>query len=244
MLLLLQANVSAQHAEDGDHRFMIHPAFVKTSDFSTGISSIHLNIIKGKYKEASRSIRNLQKGNRSAKENAALLCYEANIAYNESQYEHSIDLCEKVISSLNQKSAEREARDGMVMSLFVFDPTKEEVHFALENHRFFLIRENECSEIKGDRFPIGAYGDEHISFHVHALSLKKGDKLISFTDGVTDQFGGPKHKKFGIAQMRTIIEQDKSQSVEFICQKIRKSLDKWSEDQEQTDDITLIGMEI
>ena len=47
-------------------------------------------------------------------------------------------------------------------------------------------------ELKGNRFSIGGQQTEdetHLSLHLRKLD--KGDVIYLFSDGITDQFGGP-----------------------------------------------------
>ena len=65
-----------------------------------------------------------------------------------------------------------------------------------------------------------------------------------FSDGYIDQFGGEKNKKFLIRRFKEMIIEMKhtpmSQQRDFLHQKF----DLWKNDQEQVDDVLVIGIEI
>ena len=155
-------------------------------------------------------------------------------------------LREKVISSLRQKGEEGEQKDGMDMTICVF--SNKEMTFATANHVFYHVRktqtESVVTEYKGDRHPVGIFGDELLPFHEFTISLEKGDRIYTFTDGYPDQFGGPKGKKLKYQQMKNLITTNQAISLEAQGQLLSSFFQQWKGDLEQTDDVTVIGLEV
>ena len=107
---------------------------------------------------------------------------------------------------LNQHLEQATVMDGMDIALLAINYTKSTMEFAGANNPVWLIRDNEFIEIKGDKFPIGAYlGNELQKFTHHEWELQKGDYIYIFTDGYADQFGGPKGKKFKYRQLEELL---------------------------------------
>lgn len=102
-------------------------------------------------------------------------------------------------------------------------------------------------EIKGDRKPVGKMDDDEIPWKSHNIEVKKGDVIYMSTDGIANQFGGPEGKKFKWGQLRELIIS--MQNDDFLSQNdtIQKRIEEWlnqNEDQEQMDDMCLIGIRI
>jgi serine phosphatase RsbU (regulator of sigma subunit) len=69
-----------------------------------------------------------------------------------------------------------------------------------------------------------------------------------FTDGVADQFGGPKGKKFKYKQLQQLLIDNNKLSMKDQREAIHKSLEEWmnfdGRGYEQTDDMLLIGFRV
>jgi len=77
------------------------------------------------------------------------------------------------------------------------------------------------------------------------VPLKTGDRVYIFSDGYIDQFGGEKNKKFLGKQFRDIIMELISTPMTDQRQVFSTTIDKWKgTNNEQTDDILVIGIEI
>jgi len=152
-------------------------------------------------------------------------------------------LREKVITSLRQKGGEGEQKDGMDMTLLVFDKTNSILSFALANQCFYHISGSQVNELKGDRFPVGIFGDEPKPFTNYQLSIQPGDRIYTFSDGYPDQFGGPKGKKFKYQQLKEQIISLQDRSLPEQGKALIAVFDAWKGELEQIDDVTLVGIE-
>ena len=100
-------------------------------------------------------------------------------------------------------------------------------------------------EIKPDKQPIGyeSYREPE-PFTTHKLTLKKGDMLYIFSDGIQDQFGGKRGKKFGPKRLRNLLESVYEKSVAEQEKLVEQAIEDWKGDLEQVDDIVLIGLRV
>lgn len=108
ILFFLLAFQSWSKEVRAEQRFMIDPLFKTEEDFRKKLISIDDNILSGNYSQAKQIIQGLHKTKLSPVKESALLCYEATIAYNESDFKRSIELCSKSLSIQN-KLPERNA---------------------------------------------------------------------------------------------------------------------------------------
>lgn len=134
-------------------------------------------------------------------------------------------------------------RDGMDIALCVIDKTNRELEFAGAFRPIYLIRDNKIEEIRGDRFSVGmmeeSMGKEAIS--KRRFKLRDDDMVYLFTDGYADQFGGPDGKKFKYRRFRHLLLNIHQLPLEQQRMYLNKSLEDWQGDQEQVDDILIVG---
>lgn len=153
-------------------------------------------------------------------------------------------LRKNLIIALHQTGREDETKDGMDMSLCVYDPEELTLQYAGAYNPLFVIRDGILQEIKGDRMPIGVYYKKEEPYTNHKLNLKKNDTFYLFTDGFVDQFGGAKDKKYKLIRFRELLL--RIQDEEMIQQKriIAKEFQKWKGDNIQVDDVLIVGVRI
>ena len=113
------------------------------------------------------------------------------------------------------------------------------------------MRDGNITEIDGDKQPIGAYTKEARLFKNNRVELQSGDCVYVFTDGIPDQFGGPKGKKFKYKQLKELLKTHSRKPMKEQKIEIVKTIDDWMTypipgggTYEQTDDILMIGVRI
>ncbi|GIV25317.1 MAG: hypothetical protein KatS3mg026_1009 [Bacteroidia bacterium] len=111
----------------------------------------------------------------------------------------------------------------------------------------WLIRQGELLEYKTDKQPIGGEKlTEDVEFQIFTLELEPEDRIYLFTDGITDQFGGPQEKRFGTPRLRqTLLEIWAEPSM--VKQRAlfnNRWKREWMGDLPPTDDATLVGLRI
>lgn len=106
------------------------------------------------------------------------------------------------------------------------------------NHDLWLLRNGEIIEYDGTKRPIGK-SHTNTGFEEHKLTIHPKDKLILFTDGITDQFGGPSGKKFKKSGLRSALFESKEHDPEATAIHLSRALMDWMGEQEQIDDMTI-----
>jgi CheY-like chemotaxis protein len=148
----------------------------------------------------------------------------------------------KVIESLNQGKSNI-LRDGIDMAILCIDLNTLEAEFAGANSPMYLVRNNELKKIKCNRMPV-AISDRMDSFEDIKIQLVKGDKIYMFSDGYTDQFGGPKHKKFKHKAFRQLILENCNKNMAEQKTVYHEAIKAWRGTNEQVDDILVLGVKI
>lgn len=150
-----------------------------------------------------------------------------------------------VITTLNENKNDSSIKDGMDMSLCVFDFKNHKAEFAGANNPLVVVRNNEIIRYKADRFPIGVFdGQRPQKFRNNEIGILEGDCFYLFSDGFADQFGGPDNKKFMNRRFEELLREISGLPVEMQKKALSEALTAWMGENEQIDDILVIGIKI
>ncbi|MBK9672092.1 MAG: tetratricopeptide repeat protein [Bacteroidetes bacterium] len=149
-------------------------------------------------------------------------------------------LREEVIKALKQTGAIGESRDGMDIAICCIENKK--LQFAGANNPLIFIRNNQLTEYKGDKQPIGIYSGTPKPFTNHEIDLQTGDCIYLYSDGYADQFGGHQNKKFKYAQLKELLTTIVQLPMERQREKLQLNFEAWKSDNEQVDDVLVIGI--
>lgn len=147
--------------------------------------------------------------------------------------------------SLHQSYGESTVRDGMDVTLIAIHKHSNEVLFAGANNPIYHITNGELHQIKGDKFPVGAFIEDKIQkFTTKRFTVEKGDSIFLFSDGFADQFGGPRGKKYKYAQFQEKLIANYNSPLSQQYNTMKKEFLDWKGSHEQVDDVLLIGIKI
>jgi phosphoserine phosphatase RsbU/P len=148
-----------------------------------------------------------------------------------------------VIHTLNENTGETSIKDGMDMTLCVFDFKKSKLDFAGANNPIVQVRNKKLIKHKGNRFPIGAFVDNQPQvFTGSEIELNEGDMIYMFSDGYADQFGGPENKKFFTRRFEQLLADISVYPVAEQKEILKNTLYDWMGQNSQVDDILVIGI--
>jgi serine phosphatase RsbU (regulator of sigma subunit) len=166
-----------------------------------------------------------------------------NEAVNERNILAPNEICGHVRMKLVESISQDGGQDGMDGVLVCFDKEKKKLSFAAAHNAPILIRNNKIIEFEADKMPIGK-GERTENFKQQTVDVEPGDIFYLYTDGYTDQFGGPKGKKFKYKQMKALIQSICNQSMTEQKKILNDIIENWKGSLEQTDDILLIGFKV
>lgn len=155
---------------------------------------------------------------------------------------HFID--KEVNRSTNGGSHEQRMADGMDIALCSYNKDNNTIQFSGANRPLVLIRNNEAIVYKGNKFPIGQDIGIEKDFTGKTIQLQKDDAVYIFTDGIVDQFGGKKNKKLLFKRLKDFLLTIQTLNCSDQKEKIDLFFNEWKGEEEQVDDVLLIGIKV
>ncbi|MDO8999027.1 MAG: SpoIIE family protein phosphatase [Bacteroidota bacterium] len=167
-------------------------------------------------------------------------------------YEKGITAPNKILSFLNiqiknvlkQHSDASIQKDGMDIALLKFNKDLSIVEYSAANRPLYLVRDGILLEYKADKTAIAGFTPNNQEFVNQEIALQKNDCLFISTDGYADQFGGPVGKKMMTKKLKEVLVS--ISNLPSIEQQtlLENNFTDWTGDNEQVDDVLIIGIKI
>ena len=157
------------------------------------------------------------------------------------------DLNHGIVTLLKQYKDDS-IQDGMDISICLVDKKTKKVKFSGSRNGIHIVDTEEIHSIKGDLTPVGGYAASHEesknrSYQLHEIELKDNQWIFMYSDGFYDQFGGPRNKSMGSSRFKGIIQEavtmNKTNAPDF-----KNYFFDWMGDEEQIDDVLVIGFKL
>ncbi|MBI2966383.1 MAG: tetratricopeptide repeat protein [Bacteroidetes bacterium] len=146
----------------------------------------------------------------------------------------------QVTDALNpDKTGEVKIKEGMDIGFLAM--RGEELQFSGANRPLFIVspaEEDQGIIFPGDERSIGGERRAGEKFKTHFIKTEKGMMLYMFTDGFSDQFGGPKQKKFKSSNLKKLLAEISGKAIADQKIIVEKTFLEWKKNYEQTDDVT------
>lgn len=156
------------------------------------------------------------------------------------------ELNTRVVFTLRQRSEGSKSQDGMDISLAIFEDNSNDVQYAGAVNPILLIRKDsdQIERLETDLKIIGStLAKNQKPFDTHRCHLEDGDQLYFFSDGYSDQFGGPVGvKKMNKKRFESQIVLGKDLEPDQQQLQLHNFFHQWKGDVEQFDDILVIGI--
>jgi len=149
-------------------------------------------------------------------------------------------------ATLNKYNSGDEIMDGLDISLGVFNIKTKTFMYASAMQYFYLVRNNELMEYKGNRKPIGGTAAMESSYYftTHLFQLQEGDMIYFTTDGYIDQLQQTSEKRFGKARFKQLLLLLSDLPTNEQKKNLIEQHTKWKGNLPQTDDICLLGFRV
>jgi ligand-binding sensor domain-containing protein/serine phosphatase RsbU (regulator of sigma subunit) len=149
----------------------------------------------------------------------------------------------EITSTLNQNNMGK-STDGMDITVCEFDLKTHYLRFSSAMRPIMILHKGEMLYLRGSRSSIGGYINEEKEFENQGYQLEPGDIVYLFSDGYTDQFGGPLGKKYKIVRLKNLLSDICMKSMKEQQEHVRNNFNLWKGDYEQVDDVLFMGIKI
>jgi len=151
----------------------------------------------------------------------------------------------KIKDAFRQSLKNNDVQDAIDMALCIIDKKLNKLEFAGAHNCILIVRntndEMNITELKGDRNSISVMENEDI-FTTKSFDIQKDDIIYLFTDGYLNQFGGKEDKKFKLKNFKDLVQKINEKPLAEQQKIIEKKLDSWIGDDDQVDDVLIIGI--
>jgi len=144
---------------------------------------------------------------------------------------------ERLITNISQE----DQKDGMDAIIICINKRNNKITYSAANNTPILITDNKIVELEKDKMPVGK-GESNRDFKLYTIPYSTNSSLYLYTDGMADQFGGPKGKKFKYKQLNDLLISISSLSLIEQKNELENSFTNWKGSLEQVDDVCLIGI--
>lgn len=150
----------------------------------------------------------------------------------------------RIASTVFHSDEDDKIKDGMDIALCSLDQQTKVLEFSGAQNSVYIIRHGELIILQAEKRSIGIESKEHRLFSSHTFQCQEGDMIYLFSDGYADQFGGPDNKKFMRKRMKEMLTNIALENCDIQKEKIQDTIMAWRGEEEQTDDILLIGIRV
>jgi phosphoserine phosphatase RsbU/P len=156
-----------------------------------------------------------------------------------------IEAMHQIIHNILRHDENSDIRDGMDMALCTFDTELMQLEFAGANNPLYYINNEELHVVKAAQLSVGSTNEEAAQSPTNTMvQLNKGDCFYLFSDGYADQFGGPNNKKFKSKSFQQLLLNIQTLPMKEQCNKIKQTFESWKGQEEQIDDVLIIGIRV
>ncbi len=133
--------------------------------------------------------------------------------------------------------------DGMDISLICWDKIKRKIFWSGANNPLWILREGELIDYTPDKQPIG-WGQNKSPFRCHEIAVLENDRIILFSDGFADQFGGPRGKKLKSKTFKEELILKSDLAPIELTNYLNDFFIKWKGKEGQVDDVCVVVLDV
>lgn len=146
---------------------------------------------------------------------------------------------------LHKNNQDANTDDGLDAAVCAIDHSGKHVDYAGARIPLFYVANGTVHTVNGDKQSIGYKdSDDDFVFTNHRIDVENPYSFYLKTDGFTDQLGGEKQLRFGTNRFKELIQNNYNASYGDQRKTFLQALITYQGDNEQMDDITLIGFHV
>ena len=151
----------------------------------------------------------------------------------------------RVLMEVNQLLMEVSSSDMFVTVFYgVIEKSARRLVFARAGHdRPFLLRKGNSIDLGGNGAALGVIESPKLEIEEHQMELKRGDRLVLFTDGLTDT-AAPNLEFFGRPRLSALLRACAHLGSNDLCQVVFETLKTYQSSADQFDDMTMLVVDV
>lgn len=135
--------------------------------------------------------------------------------------------------------------DWLEITIISFNTKTREFQYACGGGEFAIYQNDSIKIFKGNNYPIGGWQiEKERVFDTYSLILEEKAKLYFFSDGIKHQFDSENNKKFSRKRLLNMLANYNGLPMDHQQELIEFIFETWREGTQQTDDVSLIGLEL
>lgn len=151
----------------------------------------------------------------------------------------------KLVKHLKQDSLTDGGTDGIAISAICVDKENLLLEYSGSFQPIHIVRGDNLYEMQPDKIHVGGYVPSPSDvFENKCFQLEHGDAIYMQSDGLKDQFGGPKNKKLKTEALLHLIKSLAPEKMSIQNSLLTKYMDEWRDKNPQVDDMLLIGLRV
>lgn len=138
-------------------------------------------------------------------------------------------------------------QDGIDIAFASIDKKLKKIYFSGCKRPLLMYKrkDKKIVEYKGEPYLIGGINERVTkTFNTQEIPYRTGDVIYMFSDGAVDQFGGEYDKKLMKERFIDILLSFKHLSLDYQGQLLEQKLNRWRGEQDQIDDILVMGIKL
>ncbi|MAW65619.1 MAG: hypothetical protein CMD18_05420 [Flavobacteriales bacterium] len=144
------------------------------------------------------------------------------------------------VISLTSQGLKEGVNVGLDAALVTIDKQNSELEFCGANISVYLERNSELKEFRGNRFSLSLEGSSLGIFNSEKVKLEDDDVIYIASDGIRDQFGGPRNKKLKRIGFEGLINRTSQIPFNERAKHIDSFLKDWQGENYQVDDQSIL----
>jgi serine phosphatase RsbU (regulator of sigma subunit) len=135
--------------------------------------------------------------------------------------------------------------EGLDIVIIAYDKLKNKLYYSGANRPLLMVRDKKLSVFESSRKSVGGIvTSKDTRYQTSHVDTQKGDCFYLFTDGYQDQLGGESGKRFSRKKIYSLLGKYSTLSMDYQKQEIHSTFINWKGNEEQTDDICMLGLKI
>ncbi len=178
---------------------------------------------------------------------AAMLSISGNLLLKELMTSMEIDNPHTLLNLLNYQlhTTFNNSRSSIAHKeaiIFNYSSKQNRLTYGSARGKALLLYDNgEVYELPNNKKSIG--DEANSSFELFEITVSVGNKLIIYSDGLIDQFGGVNNKKFSKERLKQLLMKLSKQSATALAAELESEFKLWKGENKQTDDVSFIVIE-